>query len=40
MADFGYRANKAGKYRLYVQAEPQPGELIENNLALKQARDD
>ena len=34
MADFGYRAEEAGKYRLYVQAEAQPGELIENNQAV------
>ena len=34
MADFGYRASQAGKYRLVVQAEPQPGELIENNQAI------
>lgn len=34
MADFGYRAEQAGKFRLYVQADPQPGELIENNQAV------
>ena len=33
MADFGYRAEKAGQYRLYVEAERQEGELIENNSA-------
>ena len=31
MADFAYRAEQPGQYRLYVEAEPQPGELIENN---------
>lgn len=34
MADFAYRAEQAGKYRLYVQAAPQPGELIDNNQAV------
>ena len=34
MADFGYRPERAGKYRLRVQAEPQSGELIENNEAI------
>jgi len=33
MADFGYRAEAAGQYRLYVEAERQEGELIENNSA-------
>ncbi len=33
MADFNYRAEKAGQYRLYVEAERQEGELIENNSA-------
>lgn len=34
MANFSYRAETAGKFRLYVEAEPQPGELIENNQSI------
>ena len=33
MVDFAYRAEEAGQYRLFVEADPQEGELVENNKA-------